>query len=54
MEDLSKMHVATGRLHVQARFKKDAYFLVPFEQRIQENDTLSMDRQLIRVPLPVA
>ena len=32
MEDLSKMHVATGRLHVQARFKKDAYFLVPLSK----------------------
>ena len=32
MEDLSKMHVATGRLHVQPRFKKDAYFLVPLSK----------------------
>ena len=33
MEGLSKIHVATGRLHVQARFKKDAYFLVPLSKQ---------------------
>ena len=49
---LSKVHVATERLHVQARHE-GRLFLSPPKQNLKGNSSFSVVREAIRVPLPL-
>ena len=49
---LSKVHIATGRLHVQARHE-GRLFLSPPKQKLKGKSSFSVVRETIRVPLPL-
>ena len=49
---LSKVHVATGRLHVQARHEGRLFLSSP-KQKLKGKSSFSVVREAIRVPLPL-